>query len=59
MVSALQAGGWVTFDSPGRQTTASGPFIVEGGDGSGSGGGGSSETKTPVRTDASGGRSPR
>ncbi|MFD9407713.1 sulfite exporter TauE/SafE family protein [Streptomyces sp. NPDC059989] len=57
MLSALQAGGWVSFDSPspGRQTSASGPFIVEGGDGSGSGGNsGSSETVTPVRTDASG-----
>ncbi|MCX4545976.1 sulfite exporter TauE/SafE family protein [Streptomyces sp. NBC_01565] len=58
MLSALQAGGWVSFDSPssGRQTSASGPFIVEGGDGSGSGGGGDSQAppETPVRTDASG-----
>lgn len=58
MLSALQAGGWVSFDppSPGRQTSASGPFIVEGGDGSGSRGGGHSQEppETPVRTDASG-----
>ncbi|WP_406513086.1 sulfite exporter TauE/SafE family protein [Streptomyces sp. NBC_00161] len=58
MLSALQAGGWVSFDSPspGRQTSVSGPFIVEGGDGSGSGGGGDSQKppETPVRTDASG-----
>ncbi|MFE2283027.1 sulfite exporter TauE/SafE family protein [Streptomyces sp. NPDC059443] len=58
MMSALQAGGWVSFDSPspGRQTSASGPFIVEGGDGSGSGGGGDSQEPSgnPVRTDASG-----
>ncbi|MFK0045911.1 sulfite exporter TauE/SafE family protein [Streptomyces sp. NPDC090741] len=56
MLSALQAGGWVSFDSPSRQATASGPFIVEGGDGSGSGGSGDSHEppETPVRTDASG-----
>ncbi|MFB7172296.1 sulfite exporter TauE/SafE family protein [Streptomyces sp. NPDC056254] len=56
VLSALQAGGWVSFDSPGRQTSASGPFIVEGGDGSGSGGSGDSQEppETPVRTDATG-----
>ncbi|MFE9636616.1 hypothetical protein [Streptomyces sp. NPDC006463] len=48
MISAVQAGGWVTFDAPDRQTTASGPFIVEGGGGSGSGdSSGPSEAVTP------------
>ncbi|WP_328967446.1 urease accessory protein UreH domain-containing protein [Streptomyces sp. NBC_00239] len=55
MMSALQAGGWVTFDAPQRQAAATGPFIVEGGDGSGSGGGGAEPgSVTPVRTDVSG-----
>ncbi|MEV7611423.1 sulfite exporter TauE/SafE family protein [Streptomyces sp. NPDC089799] len=30
MASALQAGGWVAFDSPDRRPTATGPFTVEG-----------------------------
>ncbi|AWZ08586.1 MULTISPECIES: sulfite exporter TauE/SafE family protein [unclassified Streptomyces] len=30
MASALQAGGWVSFRTPGKTTAASGPFIVEG-----------------------------
>ncbi|WP_328971434.1 sulfite exporter TauE/SafE family protein [Streptomyces sp. NBC_00239] len=56
MISALQAGGWVSFDAPDTKAKASGPFLVEGGDGSGSGGGGESPESgtTPVRTDASG-----
>ncbi|MFF3618305.1 sulfite exporter TauE/SafE family protein [Streptomyces sp. NPDC002467] len=55
MTSALQAGGWVSFDAPSRPAAAGGgPFVVEGGDGSGSGGGGAAEAVTPVRTDASG-----
>lgn len=58
MGSALQAGGWVSFDTPDKQAAASGPFIVEGGEGSGSvGGAGGEETAAadnPVRIDASG-----
>ncbi|WP_351231365.1 sulfite exporter TauE/SafE family protein [Streptomyces sp. NPDC002133] len=62
MGSALQAGGWVSFNAPAKQAAASGPFTVEGGEGSGSGGtgsdggGGTTEPDTPasVRIDASG-----
>ncbi|WP_328622146.1 urease accessory protein UreH domain-containing protein [Streptomyces sp. NBC_00354] len=56
MISALQAGGWVSFHSPGKQqTTATGPFLVEGGEGSGDGNGGTATGEaTPVRIDASG-----
>ncbi|WP_274560831.1 sulfite exporter TauE/SafE family protein [Streptomyces spiramyceticus] len=59
MASALQAGGWVSFSTPDKQAAASGPFIVEGGEGSGSvGGSGTGEETTgaenPVRIDASG-----
>ncbi|MEV7521473.1 sulfite exporter TauE/SafE family protein [Streptomyces sp. NPDC091371] len=57
MLSAVQAGGWASFDTPSRPSTATGPFIVEGGDGSGSAGGGAGgapEAGSPVRTDASG-----
>lgn len=61
VISALQAGGWVSFAPPAAKATPNGPFIVEGGDGSGSGGGGASpeaeaEAGTPVRTDAASGR---
>lgn len=55
MGSALQAGGWVSFGSPGKQPVASGPFLVEGGDGSGDGNGGTATAESaPVRVDASG-----
>ncbi|MCP3821615.1 sulfite exporter TauE/SafE family protein [Streptomyces sp. A3M-1-3] len=58
MASALQAGGWVSFDAPEKQAAASEPFIVEGGDqGSADGGSGGGETAgavAPVRIDASG-----
>ncbi|MFZ3495843.1 sulfite exporter TauE/SafE family protein [Streptomyces sp. 5.8] len=55
MGSALQAGGWVSFNSPGKQSVASGPFIVEGGDGSGDDNGGTATAEdAPVRIDASG-----
>ncbi|MCP3760691.1 sulfite exporter TauE/SafE family protein [Streptomyces sp. TBY4] len=56
MVSALQAGGWVSFDPPGKQqATATGPFVVEGGEGSGDGSGGTATGEAaPVRIDASG-----
>ncbi|MEU9125661.1 cupredoxin domain-containing protein [Streptomyces sp. NPDC048506] len=55
MASALQAGGWVTFDGPDQQSAASAPFTVEGGDQGGSGGGGSASAPgAPVRNDASG-----
>ncbi|MDD9375669.1 sulfite exporter TauE/SafE family protein [Streptomyces sp. ZAF1911] len=57
VISALQAGGWVSFAPPAAKPAPNGPFIVEGGDGSGSGGGGASpEAGTPVRTDAASGR---
>ncbi|MFG2298084.1 sulfite exporter TauE/SafE family protein [Streptomyces sp. NPDC048603] len=69
MASALQAGGWVTFDSPDRPATAAGPFTVEGVEGGGpapadsagsegaggsAGSGGSAADAAPVRTDANG-----
>lgn len=61
MASALQAGGWSSFSTPDKQAAASGPFIVEGGDGSGSVGGSGTGTgeettgaENPVRIDASG-----
>ncbi len=58
MGSALQAGGWVSFDTPDKQAATSPPFIVEGGDQSGAAGdSGGSETaaaEVPVRIDASG-----
>ncbi|WP_407835926.1 sulfite exporter TauE/SafE family protein [Streptomyces sp. DSM 116496] len=55
MGSALQAGGWVSFNTPEKQSVASGPFIVEGGDGSGNGNGGTATAEdAPVRIDASG-----
>ncbi|MBT2395998.1 sulfite exporter TauE/SafE family protein [Streptomyces sp. ISL-100] len=58
MASGLQAGGWVSFTVQDKQATASGPFIVEGGDqGSAEPGSGSGQTAAadaPVRTDASG-----
>ncbi|MET9953652.1 sulfite exporter TauE/SafE family protein [Streptomyces sp. NPDC006339] len=57
MGSALQAGGWVSFSAPDKKetVTASGPFIVEGGDGSGSGKGGTTGADpAPVRIDANG-----
>ncbi|MGA5215238.1 sulfite exporter TauE/SafE family protein [Streptomyces cinereoruber] len=56
MGSALQAGGWVSFSTPDKKTdTASGPFIVEGGDGSGSGeGSATGADPVPVRIDATG-----
>ncbi|MFF2809731.1 sulfite exporter TauE/SafE family protein [Streptomyces sp. NPDC058000] len=55
MASALQAGGWVSFDGPGQQTAAvSAPFTVEGGEQGGSGSGNASPPGAPVRTDASG-----
>lgn len=54
MGSALQAG-WRSFDTPENQSVASGPFIVEGGDGSGNGKGGTVTGEgAPVRIDASG-----
>lgn len=53
--SGLQAGGWVSFNAPDKQPTASGPFIVEGGDGSGDGHDGTVAAEAaPVRIDASG-----
>ncbi|MGY5080912.1 urease accessory protein UreH domain-containing protein [Streptomyces nigrescens] len=56
MASALQAGGWISFDGLDKQTAAaSAPFTVKGGDQDGSGEGGSaSAPAAPVRTDASG-----
>ncbi|MGP3979833.1 urease accessory protein UreH domain-containing protein [Streptomyces sp. KR80] len=55
MGSALQAGGWVSFSSPGKPAAASEPFTVEGGSHSGgSGGGETSAPAAPVRIDASG-----
>ncbi|MFF4694422.1 urease accessory protein UreH domain-containing protein [Streptomyces chattanoogensis] len=55
MASALQAGGWVSFDGPDRQTAAaSSPFTIEGGDQGGSGAEEVSDPGAPVRTDASG-----
>jgi sulfite exporter TauE/SafE len=54
MGSALQAGGWVSFNTPEKETVATGPFIVEGGDGSGTGEGGEEAGVPPVRIDASG-----
>lgn len=60
MASALQAGGWVSFNAPDKLAAASGPFIVEGGEGSGSVGGSDSvdeettRADNPVRIDASG-----
>lgn len=55
MGSALQAGGWVSFNTPGKQSVANGPFIVEGGDGSGDGNGGTATGEAaPVRIGASG-----
>ncbi|MBV7700694.1 sulfite exporter TauE/SafE family protein [Streptomyces sp. TRM70350] len=56
MASALQAGGWVPFNTPDKQQpAASGPFIVEGDEGSGSGGGGETAgADVPVRMDATG-----
>ncbi|MEU9716221.1 sulfite exporter TauE/SafE family protein [Streptomyces sp. NPDC085524] len=54
MGSALQAGGWFSFDTPPKNTAATGPFIVEGGEGSGTGEGGEEAGVPPVRVDASG-----
>ncbi|MFD7446450.1 sulfite exporter TauE/SafE family protein [Streptomyces sp. NPDC059909] len=62
MASALQAGGWVSSNAPDKQPVASGPFIVEGGEGSSSGSAGSggndgtteADVPAPVRIDASG-----
>ncbi|MGY5079160.1 urease accessory protein UreH domain-containing protein [Streptomyces nigrescens] len=58
MASALQAGGWVSFDGPDKQTAAAtAPFTVEGGDQGGDHGGNdgsASAPGAPVSTDASG-----
>ncbi|MEV8311754.1 sulfite exporter TauE/SafE family protein [Streptomyces flavidovirens] len=58
MGSALQAGGWISFDSPDKQAAASGPFIVEGGEERGapadSGAGDTAAADAPVRIDVSG-----
>ncbi|MBT2452319.1 sulfite exporter TauE/SafE family protein [Streptomyces sp. ISL-43] len=57
IVSGLQAGGWVSLQSPAKQTAARGPFIVEGGDNTAEEGAGSGKTagaEAPVRMDASG-----
>ncbi|MCY0939592.1 sulfite exporter TauE/SafE family protein [Streptomyces sp. H34-S4] len=57
VMSGLQAGGWVSLDSPARPA-ASGPFIVEGGDQNSAeesaGSGQSTRSDAPVRMDASG-----
>ncbi|MBT2391590.1 sulfite exporter TauE/SafE family protein [Streptomyces sp. ISL-1] len=58
MASALQAGGWMSFDAPDNKPAATGPFIVEGGEQSSpdedSEGGRTTAVDTPVRMDASG-----
>ncbi|MCY0950664.1 sulfite exporter TauE/SafE family protein [Streptomyces sp. H27-S2] len=58
VMSGLQAGGWVSFDSPAKRPAASGPFIVEGGDQNSAeadaGSGKTSAADAPVRMDASG-----
>ncbi|MFI6770713.1 sulfite exporter TauE/SafE family protein [Streptomyces sp. NPDC050355] len=58
MASALQAGGWVSFDTQGKPAAASEAFTVEGGSQGGpergSGGGQASGPAAPVRIDASG-----
>ncbi|MFE1788724.1 sulfite exporter TauE/SafE family protein, partial [Streptomyces sp. NPDC059525] len=54
MGSALQAGGWVSFSTPAKNTVATGPFIVEGGEGSGTGEGGKEAGVPPVYVDGSG-----
>ncbi|MEC4018500.1 urease accessory protein UreH domain-containing protein [Streptomyces sp. H27-D2] len=58
VMSGLQAGGWVSFDSPAKRPAASGPFIVEGGDQNspeeGTGSGKTAGAEAPVRIDTSG-----
>ncbi|MBT2450394.1 sulfite exporter TauE/SafE family protein [Streptomyces sp. ISL-43] len=58
VMSGLQAGGWVSLQSPAKQATASGPFIVEGTDQpdaeESADGGTSAPADAPVRIDASG-----